>query len=114
MGELRNKRVTVAGLGRFGGGIAVARWLVEQGADVLVTDKEPAEKLASSVKQLDGLPIKFQLGEHRVEDFVRCDLVVTSPALPPANPFLLAARNAGVPITTEIRLFVERCPCKVI
>ena len=43
--EIRNKRVTVAGLGRFGGGIAVARWLVENGAKVLVTDQALAEKL---------------------------------------------------------------------
>lgn len=112
--DFRDKRVTVAGLGRFGGGIAVSRWLAGQGARVLVTDKDPAEKLADSVRQLKGLPITFRLGEHRVEDFTGCDLVVTSPALPPANPYLVAARTAGVPITTEIRLFVERCPCRVI
>ena len=37
--DVRGKRVTVAGLGRFGGQIAAARWLVEQGAQVLVTDQ---------------------------------------------------------------------------
>ena len=35
MDDLKGKRVTVAGLGRFGGGISVARWLVAQGARVL-------------------------------------------------------------------------------
>jgi UDP-N-acetylmuramoylalanine--D-glutamate ligase len=115
MTELRNKRVTVAGLGRFGGGIAVTRWLVEQGAaSVLVTDKSPATDLAESVKQLEGLPIEFRLGEHRVEDFMSADLVVTSPAVPPTSEFLQAAFDAGVRITTEIRLFVERCPCTII
>ena len=39
MTDLSDKRVTVAGLGRFGGGIAVSRWLVQQGARVLVTDQ---------------------------------------------------------------------------
>src|ERR1700761_1897145 len=110
MTELRSKRVTVAGLGRFGGGIAVSRWLVEQGAKVVVTDKAPAEKLADSVKQLEGLSIAFPLGEHRESDFTGADLVVASPAVPPSNEYLAAARQAGVPITTEIRLFVERCP----
>ena len=43
--NLRNKRVTVMGLGRFGGGIAVSKWLVSQGAKVLVTDRDPADKL---------------------------------------------------------------------
>jgi len=61
--ELRGKRVTVAGLGRFGGGTAVARWLVEQGATVLVTDRDRADKLADSVAKLDGLPIQLRLGE---------------------------------------------------
>jgi UDP-N-acetylmuramoylalanine--D-glutamate ligase len=110
MDDLRNKRVTVAGLGRFGGGIAVARWLVQQGARVRVTDRDPAEKLADSVQQLAGLPIEFRLGGHEEKDFTGCDLVVTSPAVPPSSPYLQAARAAGVPITTEIRLFLERCP----
>src|SRR3982751_1823578 len=99
--ELSNRRVTVAGLGRFGGGIAVARWLVEQGARVLVTDKEPAEKLAESVKKLEGLPIEFRLGEHRESDFTSADLVVPSPAIPLSNPYLAAARSASVPIVPE-------------
>lgn len=114
MFELRNKRITVAGLGRFGGGIEVARWLVGQGAQVLVTDKEPAEKLAESVAKLDGLPIEFRLGEHREEDFTSADLVVTSPAIPPTNPYLIAAKDAKVPISTEIRLFIERCPATIV
>src|SRR5689334_324633 len=108
MAPVHNKRVTVAGLGRFGGGIAVSKWLVEQGAKVLVTDRDPADKLADSVKKLEGLPIEFRLGEHREEDFANADLVVASPAFPLNNQFLKAAREAGVPVTTEIRLFVER------
>ncbi len=112
--ELSGQHVTVAGLGRFGGQIAAARWLVRQGARVLVTDQAPPEKLADSVKQLKDLRIEFRLGEHRVEDFTRADLVVASPALPPHNPYLLAARAAGVPVTLEIRLFIERCPATIV
>lgn len=109
MDDLKNKRVTVCGLGRFGGGIAVARWLVAQGARVLVTDVAKPEALEESVAQLAGLPIEFVLGEHRDQDFASADLVVASPAVPPANKYLQTARAVGVPITTEIRLFIERC-----
>ena len=112
MVDLKNRRVTVMGLGRFGGGIAVARWLAGQGAKVLVTDKDPADKLADSVKQLDGVPVTFRLGEHRAEDFRATDLVVASPAVPLNNTYLQSARAAGVPVTTEMRLFVERCPAR--
>jgi len=114
MDDLRNKHITIAGLGRFGGGITVAKWLCRQGAKVLVTDKDPAEKLADSVSQLDGLDIQFVLGEHRIADFTSCDLVVISPAIPPTSDYIQAARSAGVPVTTEIRLFIERCPAKII
>ncbi len=116
MDDLRNKRVTVLGLGRFGGGIAVARWLSQQGARVLVTDQADEKSLADSVKQLDGLPIEFRLGEQnqRIDDFTDTDLVVTSPAVKPTSVFLRAAAGAGVPITTEICLFAERCPGRVI
>ena len=114
MQDVKGKRVTVAGLGRFGGGIAVSRWLVEQGARVLVTDRDSEQKLASSVAQLAGLPIEFHLGEHRISDFTDTDVVVTSPAIPPSSEYLQAATGAGVPVTTEIRLFVERCSAPII
>jgi UDP-N-acetylmuramoylalanine--D-glutamate ligase len=112
--NLQNKRVTVAGLGRFGGGIAVSQWLVQQGARVLVTDQAEPDALQNSVKQLDGLPIEFRLGEHREEDFASADLVVASPAMPPASPYLRVARAKNVPVTTEIRLFVERCFARIL
>lgn len=109
-----NKRITVAGLGHFGGGVAVSRWLAVQGARVLVTDKEPAEKFGEQIQQLAGLDIEFRLGEHRDDDFVSADLVVVNPAIPPSNPYLKVAVAAGVPITTEIGLFIERCPATIL
>jgi len=38
---------------------------VENGAKVLVTDRDPADKLKDSVARLDGLPVEFRLGEQR-------------------------------------------------
>ena len=110
MTNVRDRNVTVLGLGHFGGGIAVSRWLVEQGARVTVADDAPAERLADSVGQLDGLPIAFRLGGAAPPP---ADLVVASPAIPPGHPTLAAARAAGVGVTTEICLFAERCPAPV-
>src|SRR5258706_10962315 len=105
MDDLRNKRVTVAGLGKFGGNIAAARWLVEQGARVVVTDKSPREKLIDSMRQLEGLPIEWRLGEQREEGFTAADLVVASPAISPNKSFFVAAGEAGLAIVPEIILF---------
>lgn len=108
---LAGKRVTVMGLGQFGGGVGVARFLAEQGAKVVVTDKAPADKLRHSMEQLAGLPITFHLGGHDEADFSHCDLVVASPAVDKAqSPYIQAAMRAEVPITSEMNLFLERCP----
>ncbi|XAM01180.1 Mur ligase family protein [Phycisphaeraceae bacterium D3-23] len=112
--SFEDQRVTVMGLGRFGGGVGVTRFLCHRGAQVLVTDQSPPEKLAESVAKLQPLidsgQVTLRLGEHNVSDFTTCDLVVVNPAVPPGNRFLRAAEAAGIPITTEIRLLVERLP----
>lgn len=108
--DLSAKRVTVMGLGRFGGGLGAVRFLVRQGADVLVTDQQSAEKLKPALDQLAGLPIQYRLGEHNVSDFTTADLIVANPAVPPNNRFLRAAEAANIPITTEVRLLIERLP----
>lgn len=114
--ELEGKRVTVMGLGRFGGGVGVTRFLCAYGADVLLTDLQPADKLANSLDQLrdliDAGTVTLRLGEHNVSDFTNTDLVVANPAVPKPwdNRFLRAASAASVPITTEIRLLCERLP----
>ncbi len=108
------QRVTVMGLGRFGGGVGVTRWLVHHGARVLVTDLQPQKDLRKSLAQLSPLiddgSVHLRLGQHVQTDFTTCDLVVANPAVPVPwnNSFLQAARGASVPITTEIRLLVER------
>lgn len=114
MEELRGKKVTVFGLGRFGGNIAASQWLASQGASVTVVDREPAEKMADSVAKLAGHPITFHLGQEIESDFSQADFIVASPAILPTNPMLEVARKAGVPITTEIRLFIERCSASIV
>lgn len=111
---LRGAKVTVMGLGRFGGGLGVTRFLAARGAHVLVTDRDTPESLAEPVKELaplvEGGHVTLRLGTHEEADFIACDLVVASPAVPTPwnNRYLNAARAKGVPITTEIGLLVER------
>jgi len=109
--RLDGKRVTVMGLGRFGGGVGVAKWLHGRGAHVLVTDMASAAALAQPLSELPN-GIEARLGEHTVADFTSADLVVASPAVskPWNDLYLNAAIKTGVPITTEIGLAVDRLP----
>jgi len=107
------RRVTVMGLGLFGGGAATARYLARRGAHVTVTDLRTAEELAPALRELDEIDLEFVLGEHRLEDFTRADLVVANPAVSPQNRFLEAARSNGVPVTSETALFLAACPARI-
>lgn len=108
------RKVTVMGLGRFGGGVGVTRWLARQGARLTVTDTAPREKLESSLSAIADLNVSLKLGGHDAADFRDADVVVASPAVPGDSPFLRAARDAGVAITSEMNLFVERCRARCI
>ena len=120
--DFSGMRITVMGLGRFGGGLAVTQYLAAQGADITLTDLAPRETLSSAIDQLQPLiesgQVTLRLGEHNVSDFTTGDLVVANPAVPKPwdNRFLRAAAAASIPITTEIRLGIERIPrgCPVI
>ena len=111
---LSGKRIVVMGLGRFGGGEDSAIFAVKSAGKVLVTDLAKPEELASTLKQLEGLPIEYRLGEHRMEDFTTADIVIVNPAVPPSNKFIAAAQNAGAVITSQVELFFQLCPAPIV
>lgn len=112
--ELRGKRALVMGLGVHGGGLGVTRFLVEQGADVTVTDLRSPDQLAPTLALLEGLPVRYVLGEHRDADFRTADLVVRNPGVPRESRFLQIARAAGAVIEMEMTLFFRLCPGPII
>lgn len=108
-GDFHQQRVTVMGLGTFGGGLGAVRFLAERGARLTVTDLRSEGVLKDSLQQLADLTdIKFVLGRHEPADFTQADLLVVNPAVAPGNEFVALAQRAGVPLTTEMSLFWER------
>ena len=100
----------MAGLGTHGGAEGNVRWLVEQGANVTITDLRQADELREVINRLRDLPqITWVLGEHRPADFTMTDMVLRNPALPVASPYLSAARAARVPIEMDSSLFLKLC-----
>ncbi|MCA9080799.1 MAG: hypothetical protein KDA58_09585 [Planctomycetaceae bacterium] len=104
--DLAGKRVTVMGLGRFGGGLGVVRFLLSHSAAVTLTDLLPKQDLVESLDQIKVDQLRhLRLGGHDVADFTDADLVIVNPAVRPGNKFVDAAITAGVPISTELNLF---------
>ncbi len=108
---LRGTRATVIGLAREG--TDLARFLVGEGARVLVNDARPKEALTDRLAELDGLPIEFVLGGHPTEPTLDADVVFVSPGVPPELPLLAEARARGVRLSSGTQLFFERCPAPI-
>lgn len=103
------------GLGHFGGGVAVARWLAQQGALVTVTDSTDEAALADSLPLLADINLAaLHLGGHCEEDFRDADLIVVNPAVRPDSPWLRFARQTGALLRTELELFMEHCPARIV
>lgn len=112
--EFKKKKITVMGLGLFGGGVGVAQFLAKQGAHVTITDLRNATELAPSIKQLEGLPVTYKLGGHCDEDFVNADMIIVNPAVPKESRFIQIARDNHVPLDTEINIFFQLCQAPII
>ena len=109
------KRVLIMGLGRFGGGVDVAKFAVDAGAKVIVTDLASHEQLSDSKSELEEFPdIEFHLGSHDPVDFEQADIIVANPAVPGDNEFLKLARHQNKFITSQINIFFELCPAQII
>ncbi len=99
------KRVALIGLG--GAGRAVARYLLDQGATVVVNDTRSEKELEPSLEQLrrdvgSGFSqLELRLGSHDLQHFHQVDAVVVSPGVR-ALPLLHQLAQTGVPVLGEL------------
>ena len=100
--ELKDKNILIVGLARTG--VAVARFLVERGALVTITDMKDAAQLAPFMEKLAGLAINYELGRHDEQSFLMADLIVVSPGVPMEIGPLMLARASKRPLISEIEL----------
>jgi UDP-N-acetylmuramoylalanine--D-glutamate ligase len=118
MDEFKGKRVLVVGLAKTG--VATAQFLLERGADVLVTDMQGEAKLKDSVDALRrwaadaGKMLALELGGHKMESFKNADLIVASPGVPLAIEPIQQAIRSGVEVISELELAFRYLKGRVI
>ncbi len=110
--DWRKQRVVIIGAARQG--TALARYLVGQGAQVVLTDSRKSDELDSTVKSLAGLEIEWVLGGHPVSILDDATLLCPSGGVPLTIPFVLEAQARRIPLSNDSQIFMQAAPCKMI
>ena len=109
--QLAGKKIAVFGLGVSNR--PLVRLLLEYGCDVTGCDKTPREKLDADVLDLEKCGCKLSVGEGYLDN-LSADVVFRTPGMHPSNPALEKLRLNGAKVTSEMQVFFELCPCKII
>ncbi len=109
--SLRNKRIAVLGLGVSNR--PLVRLLLEYGCTVTGCDKTPREKLDQEVLDLENAGCELRVGDTYL-DGLQADIVFRTPGMHSGNPVLEQLRKNGAAVTSEMQVFFELCPCKII
>ena len=91
------KKVLVFGLARSG--LAAARLLLLQGAEVIGADESSK---AAIPDDLGGMPVNLGPSDDSLLD--GCAEIVLSPGVPAGHPLLLEASRRGIPVISELEL----------
>ncbi len=111
----KGKKITMLGLGLLGRGVNVAKFLAELGAELTITDLKSSLILAPSIKQLAKFKnIRYVLGEHKLEDFKKCDLVIKSAGVPLDSLYIAEAKKNNIPVEMDASLFARFTPATIV
>lgn len=109
-GPFSGKKALVVVLGVHGGGVANAKWLRREGAQVVVTDERDPKTLRASLAQFtpdEKRAIRFVLGGQREKDFRAADIVVFGPGVHEGSRWRAFAAAAGKRIENDASLFLR-------
>ena len=111
LASLRGKRVAVLGIGVSN--TPLIKMLLRADVEVTACDKRQREDFGGQAEELESLGAELRLGPDYL-DGLDHDVIFRTPGLRPDVPQLLAARERGSTITSEMEVFFQVCPCPII
>ncbi len=109
--SLQNKSVTVLGIGVSH--LPLIEMLVKKGISVTACDRRDEVALGAEAEHLKQLGVALQLGEDYLEHLTG-DVIFKTPGMRFDLPQLAAAVARGSVLTSEMEVFFDLCPCKII
>lgn len=104
------KKVTILGGGESGAGAAILA--KSKGFDVFLSDKGQLHQKYADI--LTSKDIPFEQGQHSEERILTSDLVVKSPGIPDKVPLIVALKEKGIPVISEIEFASGYTDAKLI
>lgn len=109
--SVNGKNISVIGVGISNR--PLIKFLREAGANVTAYDKRTKEQLGDIYDQFTAIGVNFELGENYLDNLTG-DIIFKTPGMRFDVPALLKAKEQGSVVTSEMELFFEVCPAKII
>lgn len=109
--NIKGKKITVIGIGISN--LPLIKYLVSLGANVTARDMHDKEWLGEKYTECEKLGINFVLGEHYLDN-ITDDIIFKTPGMRYDIPQLIAARERGATVTSEMEAFFDICPAHII
>lgn len=109
--SIKGKKVAFYGIGKSN--LPLIKMFSEKGAKVTACDLKNECELFDIIKRLKPYNIQFKLGKEYLNN-LDFDIIFRSPGLKFYTPELIEAKNSGTIVTSEMEVFFDLCPCKII
>lgn len=111
LSALKGRRVAVIGMGVSN--TPLIELLLKNGISVTACDRNPRDKFNGLAERLESMGAQLSLGEDYLKNLDH-DVIFKTPGIRPDIPELVAAKERGSTITSEMEAFFSVCPCKII
>ncbi len=111
MYDFHGKTVTVIGLGISN--TPLIGWLLDRGALVTARDKKEVDALPDAVRAYADRGVRFVCGEGYLDGITE-EIIFKAPGLRYDLPPIAEAVAKGSVLTSEMELFFELCPCRIL
>ena len=109
--KIKNKKVAFCGLGKSN--LPVIKLFLKKGIKILACDVVERENANKEILVLESPDAELKLGKNYLCD-LDVDVIFRSPGINFLSQELVKARSKGIVVTSEMEVFFEICPCKII
>ena len=108
--SLNKKKIAFIGIGVSHN--ELIKLFLSKGAYITLCDRRVKEQIENAA-ELESMGVKLKLGDNYL-DKIDAEMIIRTPGMYFNNEALTQYRKNGIAVTSEMELFFDLCPCKII